>query len=49
MSRIINGGFRPKVGDTIKTSKGPRVVAPLEPWYDTIPLDKKPKKRKVKA
>lgn len=26
MSRSINGGFRPKIGSEIKTSKGPRLV-----------------------
>lgn len=26
MARIINGGFRPKVGSTIQTSRGPRIV-----------------------
>lgn len=30
MSRIINGGFRPKIGSKINTSKGPRIVQPQE-------------------
>ena len=39
MARIINGGFRPNVGETVKTGKGTRVVSrsrrtePQNWWY----------------